>query len=77
MSAPDSVWVTSGSIASGGGVALDPYQRLVGVVGYTTPTPYSEIGSATFVASAYGDGQVIQGTPSRFFWHYIDAFPGK
>ena len=77
MSAPDSVWVTSGSVASGGGVALDPYQRLVGVVGYTTPTPYSEIGSATFVASAYGDGQVIQGDPSRFFWHYIDAFPGK
>jgi hypothetical protein len=83
MSAPDSVWVRSGSVASGGGVALDPYQNLVGVAGYTTPLdltppqPYSEIGSATFVASAYGDGQVIQGTPSRFFWHYIDAFPGK
>ena len=78
MSAPDSVWVTSGSIASGGGVALDPYQKLVGLSpSYITPTPYSEIGSATFVASAYGDGQVIQGTPTRFFWHYIDAFPGK
>ena len=77
LSAPESIFVQSGSIASGGGIALDPYGHLVTAGGYTTPSPYSEIGSATVVASAYGDGQVIQGTPSRYFWHYIDAYPGK
>ena len=73
ISAPESIFVQSAT----GGIALDPYAVLVGVAGYTTPTPYTPIGSATLVASSYGDGQLQQGTPGEYFWHYIDAYPGK
>jgi len=74
ISCPDSIFVQSGSVSTGG-IALDPFAQLVGT-GYTTPSPYTRIGSATVVASSYGDGQLQQGIPSRYYWHYIDAYPG-
>jgi hypothetical protein len=76
ISSPESIFVQSSSVSTGG-IALDPYARLVTASGYTTPVPYTGIGTATVIASAYGDGQLQQGTPDRYFWHYIDAYPAK
>ena len=61
ISAPNAIVVKS----SGGGpkgIALDPFSILVSVGGYSTPSPYDQIDSATLVA---------QGTAGNYFWHYI------
>jgi hypothetical protein len=42
-----------------------------------TPTPYTPIGSATFIATQCGDGQNIDGTSenTRYIWHYVNEYP--
>lgn len=74
ISCPDSIFVQGGG-SSVGFVAIDPH-TILGLSGtYTVPTPYIGIGSATFIASAFGDGNLAQGTINNYAWHYVNEYP--
>ena len=73
MSAPPSIFIQGGGLPAGA-VAIDPFVVLGAA--YLLPVPYTSIGSATFIASQFGDGQLAQ-SPARYFWHYIDSYPAK
>lgn len=74
ISCPDSIFLSGGSFIAGG-VGIDPYSVIGAPI--VTPTPYTPIGSATFIATQCGDGQNIDGTSenTRYIWHYVNEYP--
>jgi len=74
ISCPDSIFLSGGSFIAGG-VGIDPYS-VISAPPITPPTPYTPIGSATFIATQCGDGQNIDGTgDENYIWHYINEYP--